>query len=112
MIFRYDGQKSPDPRPKRLGSSSGSDKYLYGLFKLTFNLHIISAFLGASGFAAASVVYNLPPPAFVLDGFTVAELEVSRQYEFTVVLALTYFPDTARSRKKWNANGKHDRHPN
>jgi hypothetical protein len=34
-------------------------------------------FLGASGFASASIVYGLGDPAFIHDGYAVGEFQVS-----------------------------------
>ncbi|KAI0322957.1 hypothetical protein OF83DRAFT_1160785 [Amylostereum chailletii] len=72
------------------GVSACSGSFIYGaeyvvdppryvLFTDIFSQYIdevVEPFLGASGFAAASVVYGLPEPPFVFQGYTVGKVDL------------------------------------
>ncbi|KAG6841001.1 hypothetical protein C0991_002781 [Blastosporella zonata] len=64
----------------------GSDVTLNNLGAIGLNqdpqFQDLTTFVTAAGFASASVLYNLPDPAFIHDQYTIAPFEVSFKVHF------------------------------
>jgi len=84
--------------------------------KHTFNIRILrplpdhitsSAFMTAAGFAGASVMYDLPPPAFVRPPYTVAPFLVCFPKVQNLNDPLIIFPATNIDCEEWDSVREH-----